>query len=119
MAALRKEITMTPRQGGDRRPSTALTSVYFGGGTPSLVPPLLVEAVLDTLKEKFGIAPGAEITLEADPGTFDSARLEQYTNIGITRLSMGVQSFQQACLLVFFPPKIAHVASIATLQASF
>jgi len=89
---------MTPKQGsaGKRRRSTALTSVYFGGGTPSLVPPPLVGTVLAVLEDKYGIAPGAEITLEADPGTFDAAQLAHYVAIGVTRLSMGVQSFQQA-----------------------
>ena len=69
--------------------------MYFGGGTPSLVPPQLVGTILAALEEKVGIASDAEITLEADPGTFDAARLAQYTDLGITRLSMGVQSFQQ------------------------
>ena len=72
-----------------------LTSIFFGGGTPSLVPPPLVEQLLKALDARFGIAAGAEISLEADPGTFDAARLVQYTGMGITRLSMGVQSFNQ------------------------
>ena len=72
-----------------------LTSIFFGGGTPSLVPPPLVDQLLKALDARFGIATGAEISLEADPGTFDAARLAQYTDMGITRLSMGVQSFNQ------------------------
>lgn len=75
-----------------------LASVYFGGGTPSLVPPRLVGRVLQELDKKYGVAPGAEVTLEADPGTFDVARLQQYMDVGINRFSVGVQSFQPELL---------------------
>jgi hypothetical protein len=65
--------------------------------TPSLVPPTQLGCILDTLQQQYGIDPGAEITLEADPGTFDFERLQKYKALGITRISMGVQSFQQVC----------------------
>lgn len=81
-----------------------LTSIFFGGGTPSLVPPPLVDQLLKALDARFGIAAGAEISLEADPGTFDAARLAQYTSMGITRLSMGVQSFNQVNPHTLFTP---------------
>jgi histone acetyltransferase (RNA polymerase elongator complex component) len=63
--------------------------------TPSLVPPHLLEAILQALQKQFGIAAGAEISLEADPGTFDLQRLLQYKALGVTRVSMGVQTFQE------------------------
>lgn len=63
--------------------------------TPSLVPPALLERILDTLQQQYGISPSAEISLEADPGTFDLARLQQYRALGVNRLSMGVQCFDQ------------------------
>jgi oxygen-independent coproporphyrinogen-3 oxidase len=63
--------------------------------TPSLVPPEELERILTALSQQYGIAAGAEITLEADPGTFDLKRLLQYKQLGVARISMGVQSFQQ------------------------
>jgi oxygen-independent coproporphyrinogen-3 oxidase len=63
--------------------------------TPSLVPPSQLGRILDTLQQQYGFDPGAEVTLEADPGTFDLDRLLQYKALGVTRISMGVQSFQQ------------------------
>jgi coproporphyrinogen III oxidase-like Fe-S oxidoreductase len=66
--------------------------------TPSLVPPELLARVLDTVQQHLGIAADAEVTLEADPGTFDLPRLLRYKELGISRLSMGVQSFQQVGL---------------------
>lgn len=63
--------------------------------TPSLVPPHLLERILSTLQQQYGIAPGAELSLEADPGTFDLQRLQDYRALGINRLSMGVQCFNQ------------------------
>lgn len=72
--------------------------VYFGGGTPSLVPPHLISTILTTLRNTYGIDPNAEITLEADPGTFDAARLGAYMDVGITRFSVGVQAFDDTLL---------------------
>lgn len=63
--------------------------------TPSLVPPHLIAEILQALDSRFGIAAGAEVSLEADPGTFDLARLKQYTAMGVSRISMGVQAFDQ------------------------
>lgn len=91
--ALVAEIAATPAQ--DPAP---LLSVYFGGGTPSLTPPALVERLLHALDHAYGLAPGAEISFEADPGTFDAARLRAYLSLGINRLSVGVQAFQDDLL---------------------
>jgi coproporphyrinogen III oxidase-like Fe-S oxidoreductase len=67
--------------------------------TPSLVHPVLLESILSALQQQFGIAADAEVSIEADPGTFDLQRLLQYKALGITRVSMGVQSFQEVGLL--------------------
>ncbi|KAI8470941.1 MAG: radical SAM enzyme [Monoraphidium minutum] len=75
-----------------------LETVYFGGGTPSLVPPPLLERILSALRRRFGLAAGAEVTIEADPGTFDAALLAEYRRLGFTRLSVGVQSFEEDLL---------------------
>jgi len=69
-----------------------LNTIFFGGGTPSLAPPALIEAVINTARCCCGIAHDAEITLEANPGTVDSDNFRAYRQAGINRLSIGVQS---------------------------
>jgi oxygen-independent coproporphyrinogen-3 oxidase len=68
-------------------------SVYFGGGTPSLWAPANVARVLDEVRALWTVKPGAEITLEANPGTADEARFAGFRAAGVNRLSIGVQSF--------------------------
>jgi putative oxygen-independent coproporphyrinogen III oxidase len=75
-----------------------LSTVYFGGGTPSLLDPAQVRRLLMALRQRFGIAPGAEITLELDPASFDRDRLAAYLAAGVTRVSLGGQSFDDAVL---------------------
>ncbi len=71
-----------------------LVSVFFGGGTPSLFSPAALEQVLARLEQLAGFASGVEITLEANPGTLDQTRFRDYRQLGINRLSIGIQSFQ-------------------------
>jgi oxygen-independent coproporphyrinogen-3 oxidase len=75
-----------------------LSTVYIGGGTPSLLTPRQMEGVLDGLRQRFGFAPGAEITLEMDPASFDRPRLEGMLALGINRVSLGGQSFDDGVL---------------------
>lgn len=75
-----------------------LQTVFFGGGTPSLVPPRLVAKVLDTLRSKFGLCLDAEISMEMDPGTFDAKKLKELMGLGVNRVSLGVQAFQEELL---------------------
>lgn len=75
-----------------------LSTVYIGGGTPSLLTPKQMEGVLDGLRQRFGFAPGAEITLEMDPASFDRPRLEGMLALGINRVSLGGQSFDDGVL---------------------
>ena len=75
-----------------------LETVFFGGGTPSLLPIPLLEKILATLDSHLGIATGAEISLEIDPGTFDLLQVQQYYHLGVNRLSLGVQAFQDDLL---------------------
>jgi coproporphyrinogen III oxidase-like Fe-S oxidoreductase len=76
-----------------------LSSIYFGGGTPSLAPVETIQAVLEKLKEHFSFAADIEITMEMDPGTFDEAQLTALVNeCGINRVSLGVQSLQNNVL---------------------
>jgi len=68
-------------------------TVYLGGGTPSLLSPGAIATVLEAVARAFGIADGAEVTLEANPGTVTRERLAGYRAAGVNRLSLGAQSF--------------------------
>lgn len=90
-ALLDRELACTPA-------ADPLASIYFGGGTPSLTPPGLIRGLLHRLDERYGLAEDSEVTLEMDPGTFDAARLDEFVAAGVTRVSLGVQSFDPALL---------------------
>ncbi|KAI3894234.1 hypothetical protein MKX03_013881 [Papaver bracteatum] len=75
-----------------------LKTVFLGGGTPSLVPPRLVSKILETLNSKFGVNSNAEVSIEMDPGTFDAQKLSDLLNLGVNRVSLGVQAFQEELL---------------------
>ena len=68
-------------------------SVFIGGGTPSLFSPEAIERLLGDVRARVRLEPGAEITLEANPGTFERDRFRAFRNAGVTRLSIGVQTF--------------------------
>jgi len=69
-------------------------TVFFGGGTPSLFAPESIDRILAGVRARVALAPDAEITLEANPGTFERARFAHFKAAGIDRLSVGVQSFE-------------------------
>ncbi len=73
-------------------------SVFFGGGTPSLLSARAVDALLAALRARLNLASDAEITLEANPGTFEAAKFRDYRASGVNRLSIGIQSFNAAHL---------------------
>jgi putative oxygen-independent coproporphyrinogen III oxidase len=75
-----------------------LETIFFGGGTPSLLSVAQLGRILDLLATKFGIASDAEISMEIDPGTFDRAQLQGYLQAGVNRVSIGVQAFQDELL---------------------
>ena len=75
-----------------------VVSVFIGGGTPSLFAPAAIERLLGAVRARLPLEPGAEITLEANPGTFERDRFRAYRAAGVTRLSLGVQSFDDASL---------------------
>ncbi|WCJ36209.1 Heme chaperone HemW [Euphorbia peplus] len=79
-------------------PQLPLQTVFFGGGTPSLVSPNLVSSILDTLKDRFGVSEDAEVSMEMDPGTFDGQKLKGMMELGVNRVSLGVQGFQDELL---------------------
>ena len=82
----------------DRSPREKVHSVFFGGGTPSLMTAPQVEAALGTIYERFDVEPDAEITLECNPGDADLRKLQAFRAAGATRLSFGVQSLDNAFL---------------------
>jgi len=73
-----------------------IDSIFFGGGTPSLAPPELIEAIIHDTQTLFDLNDDVEITLEANPGTVEANRFAGYRKAGINRLSIGVQSFDDA-----------------------
>ena len=78
----------------DREPATArpVTSIFFGGGTPTLLRPDQLGRILDAIENRFGIATGAEVTAEANPETIDEPYLRDLRRAGFNRLSIGIQS---------------------------
>jgi oxygen-independent coproporphyrinogen-3 oxidase len=75
-----------------------LQTVFIGGGTPSLFPPEAIDALLSAVRARLPLEPGAEITLEANPGTAEAGRFRGYRDAGVNRLSVGVQSFDEPSL---------------------
>jgi oxygen-independent coproporphyrinogen-3 oxidase len=73
-------------------------TIYIGGGTPSSLKPAKIQTILETVFSSFDILPGAEVTMEVNPGTVDLSDLTAYQEIGINRLSIGIQSFSETNL---------------------
>ncbi len=88
-----QEIAVTPNLG------QPLKTIFFGGGTPSLLSVEQLHLILAALKDHFGICTGAEISMEIDPGTFDLEHLQGYVSLGVNRVSLGVQAFQEELLV--------------------
>jgi oxygen-independent coproporphyrinogen III oxidase len=94
--ALERELAEAART----RPFATLNTVYLGGGTPSLLPATLIARLLRFVRETFDVAPDAEVTLEANPGSTDAARLAAWVEGGVNRMSLGVQGFDGRALAV-------------------
>lgn len=75
-------------------------SIFFGGGTPSLFPPAAIDRLLAELRARLRLQPGVEISMEANPGAIETAAFRAYRDAGITRLSLGIQSFDDGLLQV-------------------
>ena len=89
ISALLKEITLCTVYNNDK----SVETIYFGGGTPSLLQAETLNSILDALHQKFYIVADAEITLEANPDDISAPQLAAWKSMGINRLSIGVQSF--------------------------
>jgi oxygen-independent coproporphyrinogen-3 oxidase len=79
-------------------PGREVTSVFFGGGTPSLMPPETVAALIDRVRSHWRVAADLEVTLEANPNSAEAGRFAAYAAAGVNRLSLGVQSLDPAAL---------------------
>ena len=90
LADMRHEAALA---GGEK-----LTSIFFGGGTPSLMPPALVAALLDEAQRLWGFAPGIEITLEANPTSIEAGNFAALAEAGINRVSLGIQALEDEAL---------------------
>ena len=78
--------------------SKDVSTIYFGGGTPSLADPSLIASFIQSIDEAFGISDDPEISMEANPGTLTKSKLEGYRSAGVNRLSIGLQSFDDSVL---------------------
>jgi oxygen-independent coproporphyrinogen-3 oxidase len=94
LAALFRDVeTSLPSVWGRR-----IGSVFIGGGTPSLFAPDTIDALLSGVRARLQVEPGAEVTLEANPGTVEAGRFRGFRDAGVNRISIGVQSFDDAML---------------------
>jgi putative oxygen-independent coproporphyrinogen III oxidase len=91
-----------------------LRTVFFGGGTPSLMHPDLVAAILDRVRATWSVANDWEVTLEANPGSVDAARFRGYRDAGVNRISMGIQSLNNDDLR-----KLGRMHTAAEARAAF
>ena len=86
---------------GEAAPSfhgIGVKSVFFGGGTPSILPPALMGRIMDKIMSAYDVNSDAEISMEANPGTLDAAKLREYKSMYFNRLSMGLQAWQDRLL---------------------
>jgi oxygen-independent coproporphyrinogen-3 oxidase len=81
-----------------RAPGREVTSIFLGGGTPSLMKPQTVGAILDAIGRHWRVAPNAEVTLEANPTSVEATRFAGYRTAGVNRVSLGVQALDDASL---------------------
>lgn len=92
--ALHQEIRWQAR-------SEPVPAIYFGGGTPSLLTSTQVKSILTTIQDNFEILPNCEITLEANPDTLTQQKLDEWRELGVNRLSLGMQSIHNTELTLF------------------
>jgi len=112
MDALRREMRLTAQKAPG-----PFDSVYFGGGTPSLLGPHRIQILLDTVGGLYRLSPNPEITLEANPGAVQSEDFRAYRRAGVNRLNIGVQSFRNRNLRFLGRIHTAEEA-IATVDAA-
>jgi oxygen-independent coproporphyrinogen-3 oxidase len=109
LAAYKREIDGIADLIGAR----TVSSIFFGGGTPSLMQPATTAAILDHIAKRWGIAPDAEITLEANPNSVEAARFRGFREAGVNRVSIGVQSLRDDELR-----KLGRIHTVAEAKAA-
>lgn len=92
--ALVREIKIKAKNFKDRR----IVTIYFGGGTPSLIDAKYIEEILKTARENYNVADDVEISIECNPESIDAEKLEKYFHTGVTRVSLGIQNFDKKIL---------------------
>ena len=109
-AALLSDI----RRSAEELPNRRVDTVFFGGGTPSLMPPETVAAVTEEIGRVWELAPDAEISLEANPTSVEAGRFAGYADAGVNRVSMGIQSLRDADLKA-----LGRMHSVTEARAAF
>jgi oxygen-independent coproporphyrinogen-3 oxidase len=105
----------------EQQPGGPLTSMFFGGGTPSLMPPETVAALIAAAERHWSFAPGIEITLEANPSSVEAARFADLARAGVNRVSLGLQSLDDEALRFLGRAHCVAegLAALETAQAAF
>jgi oxygen-independent coproporphyrinogen-3 oxidase len=113
IADLRHEAALTD--------GATVVSIFFGGGTPSLMAPATTAAIIDAIAELWPVAPGVEITLEANPTSVEAARFAGFARAGVNRVSLGLQALDDASLrMLGRPHDVAQgLAALDVAQANF
>ncbi|WP_460448198.1 radical SAM family heme chaperone HemW [Alsobacter sp. SYSU BS001988] len=114
VAAFRREIAHQAALAPGRK----VSSIFLGGGTPSLMQPATVGAVLDAVAANWEVAPDVEVTLEANPTSVEAARLRGYRAAGVNRVSLGVQAMNDADLVALGRLHTAEEAMAAVAVAA-
>jgi oxygen-independent coproporphyrinogen-3 oxidase len=94
LRAFEREIAAT----AERTPGRTVSTIFFGGGTPSLMQPSTVGGLLDAVAKHWTVSPDVEVTLEANPTSVEATRFRGYRTAGVNRVSLGVQSLDDASL---------------------
>jgi putative oxygen-independent coproporphyrinogen III oxidase len=117
LAAFRSEIA----DAAARTPGRTVTSIFLGGGTPSLMQPATVAGLLDAVASRWSVTPDAEITLEANPSSVEAGRFRGYHAAGVNRVSLGVQALDDASLKLLgrLHDTEQALAAIRVAQATF
>ena len=104
-----------------RAPGRAVSTIFFGGGTPSLMQPATVGAILDAIGKHWSITPDAEVSLEANPTSVEATRFQGYRAAGINRVSLGVQALDDGALKSLGRTHTAQeaLAAVAIARSAF
>lgn len=112
--AWRDALLSDIRKSAAETPDRTVDTIFFGGGTPSLMPPETVNAVISAIRSAWKLSPTVEISLEANPTSVEAGRFAGYANAGVNRISMGIQSLNDTDLKA-----LGRMHSVAEARAAF